>query len=46
MAHGVHVLLYNLCVMGHKYCTTHGPWGTSIVVQPMSHGVGVPLYNP
>ena len=40
-------LLYNPWTMGWKcHCTTHGPWSGHSVVQPMNHGVDVPLYNP
>ena len=40
-------LLYNPWTMGWKcHCTTHGPRSGHSVVQPMNHGVDVPLYNP
>jgi hypothetical protein len=29
-----------------QHCMAHDPWGRHTVVQPMVHGVDMPLYNP
>ena len=58
MVHGESILLCNPWLMGNYtvvqpmtdgnpyHCTTHDPWGIHIIVQPMPHGVAIPLHNP